>query len=1646
VQCQDGGLVLIRLNTAQRLALNLDSHIVIDAGAGTGKTSTIVDRVIEHYLATDQRATRLLPKPARPASTGGGMVTAPASERIHLEEWNGLLPGEVVLLTFTNRAADEMKDRLRSAISRIRPGPLGDDGKHRFDPRVKSQGFVEQLLTLLEDAPIGTIDSFLSQLVSPYRGKLGDALSRENVSDASRAILIETALRTIWRLPSARNRIGEAVDAGISAQIASEVLSARDRVARHYSGRTSAARVLRTLVGKAVFVEESSRKIMDEIGSFDRKKLLLTIMSSIDKEEIFTQSRRLHSIVSDICETIKESLQSPSAAGWSPETRMASLDELDRKGPPPDEWGKLCWMGHVLTCIVSPSTLMGKEMRFFPRTKFPSDSWPAGVRSYAEIKDKSLKSTYTSTMKSKISELQRIWSDDIGSMMLHFVRTAIILDESKPPEVPLVWVPPSITLPIEIPERLDNPKKNHHFSLDAEIQNLSDLHLLHLGFQGVMKNLKQREEVHDFDDVQRLAGDLLLANCPEVCRTFYHPSIQRELDSISSDRPWRDDHISRALDEISKLELDTQSAGAWASKLDAIRTDLEGRRHLLEEIRRRYRAFIIDEAQDNSPLQWRLLSRLWGPREAREGDPPRPDTPWEPTVCYVGDVKQSIYAFRQAEVTGFLDFAKSLRSINVHEFSSVPELTRKPTLRKESHSRDPRNDHKSSIVTASEYLQRGGRDLSPWIPFDSTDWDLPAPSGEEVRARKEGMVPLQVNYRSEGGLLDVMNEWWQDVFSDRHRLISRGEFYASSQTLHSFPEKRHNPGSIEWICPPDSDGSTDPATDLRTHLDPFGPGSLDRLERQAMLIALRVRSLIEGSAVRVRSAENSWIEVEPEAAVRPEEITILLPNRVNLRDVIIRHLQDLGVPAQVDREGGLLERPAASALEGLVQLIARPTSRHNAAWVARSPLFGMTDSQLHDFLSNSERGEDLLSRLLLSCSNDRQRSLVSRWCELASSSSLVQLLEDTIDRSDLLVAFPDQVSRQDAEQFVDLIRTLTKEVGADPIVLSDRLRDLRESSSQAIEASTIPPTNAVKVMTIHSSKGLEAKVVILADLFSSRQTNMRNEQNSRLIVSPEMFAGHPNPWPAEGKTPRSAIWEHVSLLHRARKNAEARRLLYVAATRAEEKLIIAGSPKGTQWIDNEGIVFPWAYDKSAPQLGQMWLESLRMGSWRREEIESPWLESSEDESEPELTNRGRRKVDPGSLLEDAYLGSSGKTGMAIIHHPDCFLDTNEDSNRIMTPIQRIESMYKTSRGSQTIDSPTLVPPRRESSTRVRVKPSKLPSYFECPRCHWLEVRAGVEPDSISVNSRAPRTSKTVLSVDPATFGNVFHRIVEIGIGNPGPGEKGPSTPLPSSWTTKTEDRITDEEIHRTVFSELLPADADPDKVAEAISIMAQRVSDGKLGEMIRGTELDGMRVEGLRTEMPFHVSIPVSFDTVRRSKWTPDGEENIVTIDSTTIDMSGVIDLVLCTSNVNGPPTIRAIDLKTTDAHCLLDQSSSGLLEALGDQTIWPACEEEEKILYKHRLQMALYHQALEESESDRSNASLPKRQVLPPAILVGLTGRLVEYPQVLLDEAKEDLMETLSRTAQMSLASDFPISEIEKFQRESDHKCKTCSFSDKSQ
>ena len=104
------------LNRSQRLGLDIDKHVAIAAGAGTGKTTVMALRYIEHLLNDVQRATTLLPPSPRRPVHGPGSLRTPKREQIDLEEWGGLLPSECVAITFTNEAADELRHRIRALL------------------------------------------------------------------------------------------------------------------------------------------------------------------------------------------------------------------------------------------------------------------------------------------------------------------------------------------------------------------------------------------------------------------------------------------------------------------------------------------------------------------------------------------------------------------------------------------------------------------------------------------------------------------------------------------------------------------------------------------------------------------------------------------------------------------------------------------------------------------------------------------------------------------------------------------------------------------------------------------------------------------------------------------------------------------------------------------------------------------------------------------------------------------------------------------------------------------------------------------------------------------------------------------------------------------------------------------------------------------------------------------------------------------------------------------------------------------------------------------------------------------------------------------------------------------------------------------
>ena len=224
---------------------------------------------------------------------------------------------------------------------------------------------------------------------------------------------------------------------------------------------------------------------------------------------------------------------------------------------------------------------------------------------------------------------------------------------------------------------------------------------------------------------------------------------------------------------------------------------------------------------------------------------------------------------------------------------------------------------------------------------------------------------------------------------------------------------------------------------------------------------------------------------------------------------------------------------------------------------------------------------------------------------------------------------------------------------------------------------------------------------------------------------------------------------------------------------------------------------------------------------------------------------------------------------------------------------------------------------------------------------------------------------------------------------------------------------------------------------DSVIEMTNRLSNSKLGRLVSGEIIDDEIVEGLRTELPFHISFKVPLNGITRGRWTPRGTDKLSSINEVSVLMDGLIDLVLCTNSIDGP-SIRPIDLKTEEVSRLFSNQSEGLLESLGDESYQPACEAEYSMLHHHRMQLALYYRALERIEQKKAHP----RRVLRPAIWVGVTGRLVEYPEDLFLKAQKELDEILIQVASIELNPEEDITNHPPLNIESSGPCNHCPFS----
>jgi ATP-dependent helicase/nuclease subunit A len=289
---------------------------------------------------------------------------------------------------------------------------------------------------------------------------------------------------------------------------------------------------------------------------------------------------------------------------------------------------------------------------------------------------------------------------------------------------------------------------------------------------------------------------------------------------------------------------------------------------------------------------------------------------------------------------------------------------------------------------------------------------------------------------------------------------------------------------------------------------------------------------------------------------------ILLPRRGILQELLIRDLKQLHVPVAGADRLALTDELAVMDLIALGDVLLLPEDDLSLAAVLRSPLFGLSEEGLFE-LAYQRGGASLFQRLQavrdrppFAAAYERLRELLGQVDFLPPFEFYVRLLGEGGGRKRLLGRLG-PAAAEPIEAF--LAQALAYEQSHPPS-MQGFLHWLRADSTELIRDPD-RPRDEVRVLTCHGAKGLEAPIVFIADA-----TFVPNTRDRLLWTEPDGLPFWRIGSSVQDMSSRAA--DQAALLAQQQ---EQRRLLYVALTRAQERLIVAGwqrrNQSGPTWYD-----------------------------------------------------------------------------------------------------------------------------------------------------------------------------------------------------------------------------------------------------------------------------------------------------------------------------------------------------------------------------------------------------------------------------------------------------------------------------------------------
>ncbi|WP_425103385.1 double-strand break repair helicase AddA, partial [Bradyrhizobium sp.] len=307
----------------------------------------------------------------------------------------------------------------------------------------------------------------------------------------------------------------------------------------------------------------------------------------------------------------------------------------------------------------------------------------------------------------------------------------------------------------------------------------------------------------------------------------------------------------------------------------------------------------------------------------------------------------------------------------------------------------------------------------------------------------------------------------------------------------------------------------------------------------------------------VKRLVTSGTTTGPKGARRPlryGDVLVLVRRRGNIFDAVIQALKHASIPVAGADRLKLTEHIAIIDLMNLADALLLPQDDLALAVALKSPLFGLDEDELFA-LAWDRKGSlrEALSKQATTRASFQEALRRLEECERRFTHETpfafyAWLLGGDGGRQRILRRLGHEAN--DAlDEFLELALNYERKA---PASLQGFMAWLRSADTEVKRDMEIS-RNEVRVMTVHGAKGLEASVVIMVDTTSSPS----DTQRLRLIQVPRGNGGEVTVWAGKKADDPSAVAAARTAMLDDTEH-EYRRLLYVAMTRAADRLIVAG--------------------------------------------------------------------------------------------------------------------------------------------------------------------------------------------------------------------------------------------------------------------------------------------------------------------------------------------------------------------------------------------------------------------------------------------------------------------------------------------------------